>query len=506
MTASRSRMPRLFIAVVFLLATSLAQAADPVRITLLQLNDVYQISPVDKGKNGGLARIATLKKKINQESPNSLLILGGDTLSPSVASNTFKGEQIIAAWNAAGLDLAVLGNHEFDFGPEILKARIKESQFVWLGANAIDRTSRSPFGGSKATAIRVFEGVKIGFVGVVTDDTPKSSKPGNGIQFFDPIATTRREAARLRKQGAHIVVAITHLTMETDRKLAATGVVDVILGGHDHTLMQSLVGHTPIFKMGSDARTLGRIDLFANRKTKRLDYVNWDSIPVTDAIADEPGVAKTINEYESKLAALLDTPVGETAVPLDARQETNRSRETNLGSWLADIYRTSVNADVAIINGGSIRSNAMVEAGKLTKRDILTLLPFENPIVKVQISGRVLRQALEYGVAEVPGNNEAGQFPQVSGLRFSYDVRRPKGARITALAIGGAALDESRLYTLALSSYLSGGGDGYDMLKDLPFLISAENALSETAEVIDALARQGTISPKVDGRILEIGE
>ncbi len=488
---------------IFFVSASFIQAAEPVHITLLQLNDVYQISPVDKGKAGGLARVASLKKKIVQESPHSLLILGGDTLSPSVASNTFKGEQIIAAWNAVGLDIAVLGNHEFDFGPEILKARIKESQFLWLGANVIDRVTSHPFGGVKATEMRVFEGIKIGFVGVVTDDTPKSSKPGEGIQFIDPIASTRREAIRLRQQGANIVVAVTHLSMEIDRKLAATGVVDLILGGHDHTLLQSLAGHTPIFKMGSDARTLGRIDLVVNRKTKHLDYINWDSIPVTDMTPDEPSVAKVIESYESKLAVLLDMPVGETAVPLDARQEANRSRETNLGSWLADIYRYSVQADVAIINGGSIRSNAIVEAGKLTKRDILTLLPFENPIVKLQISGQVLRRALEYGIAETE-NKEAGQFPQVSGCRFSYDARLPKGARITDIRIADVPLDEQGQYSVALNSYLAGGGDGYAMFKGLPYLISPENALSETAEVIEALAHQGKISPKADGRIVRM--
>ncbi|CAN5269214.1 5'-nucleotidase C-terminal domain-containing protein [soil metagenome] len=505
MKSLTQKLARSFAGFSLLLVVSLAHAVPasptPLRVTLLQLNDVYQISPVDKGKNGGLARVATLKKKIAQESPHSLLILGGDTLSPSVASNTFKGAQIIAAWNAAGLDIAVLGNHEFDFGPEVLKERIKESQFTWLGANAIDRTTRRPFGGALASTIRSFEGVKFGFLGVITEDTETSSRPGPGIRFYDPIASARREAARLRRQGAHIVIAVTHLTMENDRKLAATGAVDLILGGHDHTLLQSLAGRTPIFKMGSDARTLGRIDLFVNRKSRRLDYLNWDSIAVTDATPDEPAVAKTIQEYESKLSALLDIPVGETAVALDARQETSRSIETNLGSWLADIYRTSVNADVAIINGGSIRSNAVVDPGKLSKRDILTLLPFESPIVKVEISGRSLRQALEHGIAEVATNNEAGQFPQVAGARFRYDAARPKGARILELSVAGAAVDDNRKYTLALNGYLANGGDGYAMFKGLPYLIRPENALSETAEVIEALARQGKIAPKPDGRI-----
>ncbi|MGZ5802210.1 MAG: bifunctional metallophosphatase/5'-nucleotidase, partial [Burkholderiaceae bacterium] len=491
----RLTLIRLLVVIVSVSTTAISWAAEPIHITLLQLNDVYQISPVDKGKHGGLARVATLKKIIQQESANTLLILGGDTLSPSVASNTFKGAQIIAAWNAVGLDLAVLGNHEFDFGPDILKTRIAESRFTWLGANAIDRATHQPFGGAKRTEIRTYQGIKIGFVGVVTEDTAQSSKPGKGIQFLDSVATARRQAAWLRAHGANIVVAVTHLSMEVDRRLAASGAVDLILGGHDHTLMESLVKHTPIFKMGSDARTLGRVDLFVDPKTKRLAYLNWDSIPVTGETPDDSAVATLIAEYESKLDGLLGMPVGETAVALDARQQTNRSMETNLGSWLADVYRASVNADVAIINGGSIRSNAIFDAGKLTKRDILTLLPFENPIVKVKISGSTLRLALEHGVAEVPNNKEAGQFPQVSGLRFSYDASRPKGARIVDITVGGEPLDDKREYSLALNSYLAEGGDGYAMFKGLPYLLSPENALSETAEVIEALAHQGRIAP-----------
>jgi 5'-nucleotidase len=498
------RCLELLLGLIFMVEASSCRAADPVRITLMLLNDVYQISPVDKGRNGGLARVATLRQKIAQESPNSLLILGGDTISPSVASSTFKGEQMIAAWNAVGLDLAVLGNHEFDFGPEILKSRLGESRFTWLGANVIDRVSGRPFGGIKASEMRVFDGIKVGFLGVVTDDTPKSSRPGGDIRFLDPIAVARREAAILRRRGANLVVAITHLGIERDRILAASGAVDLILGGHDHTLMHELVGHTPIFKVGSDARLLGRIDLAMNHRTRRLEHISWTSIPVTGATPDDPAAAKVIQDYESRLAVLLDVPVGDTAVPLDARQESNRSRETNLGSWLADIYRTSVKADVAIINGGSIRSNAIVEAGKLTRRDVLTLLPFENPIVKLKVPGKLLREALEHGIAELPGNSEAGKFPQVSGLRFSFDANQARGSRIIELTVGGAPLDESRQYSVALNGYLAEGRDGYAMFKGLPYLLSPENAPSETSEVIDALARQGSIAPKTDGRIMRV--
>ncbi|MGB0127709.1 MAG: 5'-nucleotidase C-terminal domain-containing protein, partial [Rhodocyclaceae bacterium] len=287
----------------------------------------------------------------------------------------------------------------------------------------------------------------------------------------------------------------------TDQRLAATGAADVILGGHEHALLQSLAGRTPVFKAGSDARVLARIDLVFNAQIKRLKHIDWAMLPVTNAVADDPAVAEVVAGYERKLAALLDQPLGETAVLLDARQEANRSRETNLGSWIADVYRARTGADAAIVNGGSIRSNTTYGPGRLSKRDILSILPFENPIVKLEVPGRVLRQAIEHGLSEVHVSSESGKFPQVSGIRYRYDAVRPAGSRLLEITVSGSPLADDQRYAVATSSYLAEGHDGYTMLKGLRYLIAPENALSESAEVIEALAAARTISPATDGRI-----
>jgi 5'-nucleotidase len=495
-------IPAVLRALVLLVAAlSGAVLAAEQRITLLHLNDVYQAGPVDKGRSGGLARVATLRDRVRAESPDTLLLFGGDTLSPSVASNSFRGRQMIAAWNALRLDMAVPGNHEFDFGPEVFRQRVAESAFPWLADNLSERATGRPFAGTQGTQLRHFGGIAVGFLGVVTADTVQTSKPGPAVRFSDPVKVARRAAARLRRQGATVIVAMTHLPMFQDRQLAATGAVDVILGGHDHVPMQSLAGRTPIFKAGSDARQLARIDLLVDKRSRRLTHMDWQWLPVTADVPDDPQVAGVVARYEADLAALLDVPVGETTVMLDARQETNRSRETNLGDWLADIYRTSTGADAALVNGGSIRSNATYGPGPLSKRDILSILPFENPIVKLDVPGRVLRRALEHGLAEIDVSVESGRFPQVSGMRYRYDLRRPVGARLVDVQVGGQPLDDQRHYALAVNGYLASGGDGYAMLRGLPYLLAPENALSETAEVIEALARRSPIAPGTDGRI-----
>ena len=485
-------------AVAFLGAQTASQRG--VRVTLLHLNDVYQIGSVDNGARGNLARVAALRKKIQAESPHALLLLAGDTISPSVASNIFKGQQIIAAWNAVGLDYAALGNHEFDFGDAVLLERVRESRFTWLAANVIDKKTGKPFGGLKAYIIREFDGVKIGFLGLLTPDTAKSSKAGPEVEFLDPAKVAARLVPEMRAAGAQVVVAITHLTMAEDKALGRAAAIDLIIGGHEHTVLQSLVGRTPIFKMGSDARNLGRIELNLSARG-RLESMDWEVIPVTSHLPEDPQTAAVVAQYEKKLASELDLPVGHTRVALDARQQTNRSRETNLADFVADACRSATRTDVALLNGGSIRSNATYGPGALTKRDILSILPFEDPIVTLEVTGAALRAALEHGVSTVGHEQEPGRFPQVSGLRFAYDARRPAGSRVTSASVNGQPLDERKTYRVATTTFLRDGGDGYTMFRDARVLIKPEEGPVEANVVLTALAAAKEIAPQTDGRI-----
>lgn len=491
----------------FLLALSaLAQTSNKqermVRVTLLQLNDVYQISAIDKGTRGGLARVATLRKKVMEESPNTLFLLGGDTIAPSVASNIFKGQQMIAVWNMIGLDFSVLGNHEFDFGPEVLRERIKESRFTWLGTNVIDKRSGKPFADMPPFVIREIGGVKIGFFGLLTPDTAQFSSTGPDITFLDPCETAKKIVPQMKAKGAQVIVAITHLAMREDKQVARCASPDVIIGGHEHEMLESLAGHTPIFKWGADARDLGRIDLNIKLPTGELESIDWTSIPVTSEVKDEPVAAALIEDYEKKVSADVDKPIGSTKVSLDARGEMNRSRETNLGSYIADAYRKAVGADVALFNGGSIRAGKIFSPGQLTKRDVMAILPYENPIVKIEVTGATLRAALEHGVSRSAEEKEPGRFPQVSGVRFEFDARRAPGSRITSMTVNNQPLDDRKTYTLATNTFLVlKGGDGYTMFGGAKFIVNPENGPVEPVVLMEAIKADGEIEPKVDGRI-----
>src|ERR1041384_7964423 len=205
--------PRLMVLVLFIIAVFSIAAQEKtqcnVKVTLLQVNDVYQFAPVDQGTRGGLGRILTLKKSIQQENPNTLLLMSGDTISPSVESITYKGAQMIEAWNAIGLDYSTFGNHEFDFGPDVLKQRIGESKFGWIAANVIDKQSNQPFGGAKPYVVREFGGVKIGIFGIVLPETKITSKPGDNVEFRCPCDTANEIVSELHGQGVKVVVALT---------------------------------------------------------------------------------------------------------------------------------------------------------------------------------------------------------------------------------------------------------------------------------------------------------
>lgn len=507
------RKKSIYLLVLFLLLHSTVSAqkskpstnpkAEQTTITILQINDVYQISPVDRGKRGGLARVATLQKSIREKSPNTLFLLAGDFLSPSVASRLFKGKQMVAALNAAGLDIATFGNHEFDFGSSVLLDRMKESQFAYTIANVFDTKTERIFGNAKPYLSYKFNGIRVAVFGLLLAETATLSSPGKFVKFTDPINTGKRLSRYLRKQGFDIIIALTHLPMSEDKRLAAEADVDLIIGGHEHELLESMAGCAPIMKMGSDARNLGHVDLHMvrdkkSRKRFKLASMDWEAIPVTDSIKDDPQAATVIAEYEKQLNASLAEVIGKTSVTLDARSATVRREESNLGNFIADVYRQALHADFALVNSGSLRSDATYGPGEITKKDILSILPFENGVVKVKITGEHLKRLLENGVSKAGAGD--GRFPQVSGFSFTFDANKPIGSRVTKIQIGGSDIDANKSYTIALSAYTFGGGDGYDF-KGAEVIISAESGPVEPDLVMEAIRKAGTIAPQIEGRI-----
>ncbi len=493
----------------FLIFLTLPVFAQNIRVSILHVNDVYQFMPVDGGKRGGLARLLTLKKAVLKDNPNTIFTLGGDTLSPSVETRTYKGAQMIDAWNVVGIDYAVFGNHEFDVKTDVLLARMKESKFQWLGANVFDTKTNKIFADLPPFVIREIAGLKIGFIGFLLPETKQTSSMEDSLQVLDFCSTAKKLVKQMRRKfKVNAVIGLTHLSMTQDKQLAQCADFDLILGGHEHSLLQSSSNGTPIFKMTADARELGRFNLNFNAVTKRFESLDWEIIPVTDQIEDAPEFAPVFDKYKDLLVKLAE-PVGMTGVSLDALSISNRTKETNIGNFVADAYRTAAKADVALVNGGSIRADLTYNPGVLTKRDVLSILPFNNPIVKIEITGKKLREALEHGVARsgTSEDGEPGRFPQISGMSFKFDTSKPAGNRVSEVLIGGKPLDEAKTYTLATSDFLvTRGGDGYTMFKDGKVLVNASDAPKDSDVFEQAIksSPNQTITPRLEGRIVKI--
>lgn len=496
--------PFLLMSLLFLgVSLASAQEAETVRVTLLQVNDVYQFTPVDRGTKGGLGRLLTLRKRILTESPNTLFLMAGDTISPSVESIKYKGAQMIDAWNAIGLDYAVFGNHEFDMGPQVLLERMKESKFTWLNANVINKQTLGTFGATPPYIVREIGGVKVGIIGFVLPDTKITSKPGPENDILSPCALAANYLPKMQNGGAGVIIALTHLSMREDKELARCAPdIDMIIGGHEHSLLQSLSGHAPIFKMTSDARELGQFDLYINKTTGHLESMDWKVIPVTAEIPEDPTFTAAMSKYQPYLKELSQS-VGRASVALDARSAAGRQRETNAGSFIADAFRAALKADAAILNGGSIRADDLIPAGPLTKRDVLAMLPYADPVLKLQVTGATLRAALEHGLKRAAPTAEPGEFPQVSGLRLVYNGNAAPGSRLVSVTLNGKPLDDAKTYTLAVGKFIAEGGDGYAMLKDAPRLVSAEQGPKAPEILQKAIAAAGKkgIAPNTDGRI-----
>jgi len=474
-------------------------AAAPVTLTVMHFNDDYQLGPVDQGKAGGLDRLATVVNRVRQSDPEALLLFAGDLISPSVESTLFRGAQLIDGLNQLGVDVATLGNHEFDYGPQELQKRLAESRFPWVTTNVVQSNyTKLPM--TQFLLRKTVRGVEVGFFGLLTEETVMSSSPGPDIRFLDAVGAASAAVPLLRKQGAAVVIALTHLRMETDQEVVrATPGITLVVGGHEHEPLRAVVNGVLIRKAGSDARFLGVIRLTV-MPDGTVVSVHDELIPITDQTPSDPRLAAVLRFYASQLSKELDVVLGRTPVDLDARTSTVRAKESSLGNFITDAMRQAVDADMAITNGGGIRSNAVFPAGPIARKNVLGWLPFGNIVTKVRVRGGTIRAALENGVSQV--TDLGGRFPQVSGLRFSFNPTRPAGQRIVQVAVGGRPLDPAATYTVAINDFMLGGGDGYGMLRaEGEVLIDAAGGPVMATAVMQAIQRAQTIAPALEGRI-----
>ncbi|WP_395660063.1 bifunctional metallophosphatase/5'-nucleotidase [Aestuariivirga sp.] len=476
--------------------------AETVSFTLILANDIYGIEA--GAERGGFARLNALVKAERASGKTVIYAHAGDVISPSLLSALDKGEHTIALTNLAPPDIFAPGNHEFDFGPETFRARMAEARFPVFAAN-LRTADGKPLDGFRDVEIKEISGLKLGIIGLAADDSPERSSPGDGLTFLPIFDTALARAAELRAQGADMIIVVAHANRAADLRLFNSGAIDIILSGDDHDLTLFYDGRSVLAESRAEADYLVAIDItaeVAEKDGKRsVSWVPGFRAIDTATVTPDPETQAKIDAYNAELDRELNVAIGATSEPLDSQRSTVRGGEAAIGNLIADALREAVKADIAIVNGGSIRGNREYPAGtQITRRDVLKEFPFSNNTVKLEVTGETVWAALENGVSDV--ENNAGRFPQVSGLSFEADLNQPAGKRVIAVTIAGKPLDRTATYTLATSDYMFSGADGYQMLKTAKPLLGVRDAKLLTNDVMAYIAARKTVAAKVEGRIL----
>jgi 5'-nucleotidase / UDP-sugar diphosphatase len=416
-------------------------------VTILHFNDVYEITPVDGGAAGGLARVATLRARLKAREPGLITTLGGDYVAPSalgtarVNGERLAGRQMVAVLNVLGLDWATFGNHEFDIPESALRARLAESTFRLVSSNVTD-ASGALFPNTVRDAVvsvKTSTGtVRVGLLGLTID---VNKQPW--VRYAPPVEAARAAVAEL-KGTCDVIVALTHLTLDGDREIAeSVPEIDLILGGHEHEnwMIERGPHFTAIVKADANVRTVAIVTVRVPRRGAR-PIISSHLERIDQTIPEGPRTGAEVRKWRDLGFAGFRKEgfdplevIGVIPQPLEAREAIIRNRPTAMTAFILDAMRHEAGTEAAIFNAGSIRLDDTLQAGPVTQYDIIRVLPFGGPVVRATLTGALLAKVLQIGEQ----NKGGGGFLHSTGLP--------------------AVLDPAGHYTLAISDFLLTGGE-----------------------------------------------
>jgi len=498
-------------------------------LTIIHVTDFHgALLPEDKDAAtqrpvGGAAVVASYiktekSKALAQRGGEVLLVASGDMMQGSAVSNLSRGAAVISVMNELGFEACAVGNHEFDWGTGVLAERKRQAKFPFLSANIFaGEGTKQPAWVLPYTVVRK-GGLKIGIIGATTEDTPVVANPKMlvGLRFDKPAAVVNRVAAKLRKEGADVIVVLSHLGGAQERDGSVTGPVaefaselkgvDAVLDGHSHTVAAGVVNSIPVMISGSNGRRLGVMKLevvcgagqrsgagsgsrAGARCTSRL--VEQEVEPTYgDSLEPDKATAAVVDSYARKFAAEIDRVVGVAAADISTGRQ-----ESALGNLIADIMREAAGAEIAFTNAGGIRAG--LDAGPITVGEIFRILPFDNTIVTMYLTGEQVKRALEEGTS-------SRGVVQVSGLKFSCRQADPAGQRVKSIALeNGTPLSPSGRYLVATNDFMASGGDRYATFKEGDTILNTQILVREAAISWLDKVRQagGQVSPPSLGRV-----
>ena len=529
--------------------TAFAAETENLGVVILHTNDVHCGFEADDSTFGA-ADLAAYKARLESEGYDVILADAGDFVQGGVIGTLSNGEYPMQIMNELGYDVAIPGNHEFDFGMDNFLKLANEAKFPYISVNFTDlRTNEKPF-----SAYKIIEagGLKIAFIGLTTPETPSSSTPtnfmdenGNYIYGFlggddgTALYTAVQDAINSAyADGADYVFAIGHMgDYVYDEKWSSRTVIEhtsglsAFIDGHSHSVLEDFVEDkdgksVPLASTGTKLENIGKITITDNEMTCELIEKSDYTVSADENTAENKAyrnMTDFIAGINAQYGELIGTVVARTDVELtindpETGERAVRSAETNLGDLCADAYRAATGAEIALVNGGGVRANIAV--GDITYGNIIDVQPFGNSLCVVEATGQQILDCLEMGALHCP--EEDGSFIQVSGLTYQINKSVPSSVktdkdgnfigvdgeyRVCNVFVGEKPLDLNKTYTVASHNYylLSYGG-GMTMFRDCK-LVAKEIALDNQA-LIDYITENlgGTVgekysNPRGSGRI-----
>ncbi|KQR75903.1 5'-nucleotidase C-terminal domain-containing protein [Rhizobium sp. Leaf341] len=523
-----------------LLALSTGAAFADYELNILHINDFHsRIEAINKSDAtcsaeeeaksacfGGAARlltaINTTRGALEAAGKNTLLLNAGDNFQGSLFYTTYKGATEAEVLNAMKFDAMTVGNHEFDDSDDVLATFLDKVQFPVVTANVVPSAAAKIGDRIKPSIVIDKGGQKIGIVGAVTNDTPEIANPGPNITIADDVAKITEAVAALKAQGVNKIIALTHVGYPRDLSaIAKIPDVDVVVGGHSHTLLSNTVegaegpyptwvdnpdGHkVPVVQAFQYSRYLGDLRIVFD-DAGVVKEATGEPILIDSAFQPDPALTARINDLKAPIETLKQKVVGETSGPIEGDRKICRARECSMGNLLADAQLDRVKDQgitIALQNGGGLR--APIDAGPVTMGEVLTVLPFQNTIATFQLTGADLLTALENAVSQV--DDGGGRFLQVAGMKYAFDRSKPVGSRISTVEVkeGNAfvPIDPAKTYGVVTNNYVRGGGDGFKI-----FATNAKNAYDFGPNLEEAVAAylgaHNPYTPYTEGRITDL--
>ena len=521
-----------------LLALSTSAAFADYQLNILHFNDFHSrvesinkfdatCSAAEEAKNECFGGAARLKAAIDQRraalaGQNVLVLDAGDNFQGSLFYTTYKGAAEVEFLNDMKIDAMTVGNHEFDDGEGPLAAFLDKAQFPVVTANLVVDDQSKLGNRIKKSIVLDIGGQKIGIVGAVTTETPELASPGPHVKITDDAAAISAEVDALKSQGVNKIIALTHVGYPRDvEKIAKIAGVSVVVGGHSHTLLSNTdpkaagpyptmvdnpAGYkVPVVQAASYGKYLGDLVVTFDDNGAVKD-AKGDPILLDSSIKPDPTILARVQEMAKPIEELRKKVIGNSQGPIEGAREICRVQECSMGNLVADAILDRTKAQgisIAIQNGGGLR--ASIAAGDVSMGDVLTVLPFQNTVATFQLTGADVKAALENGLSQI--DDGAGRFPQVAGLKYSFDKSKPPGSRLVSVEVQESTefkpIDPEKTYGVVSNNYMRAGGDGYTV-----FAKDGKNAYdfgpNLESVVADYLGAHNPYKPYTDGRITQV--